>query len=383
LSFRRVLPLFILTLVALGLLAYAPSGASDENRVALVVDFGDEVATRCVSFAEEEITGYQVLERSGLPIETDFQAGGAAVCRIDDTGCPSDDCFCSCRGGGDCVYWSYWHLVAGAWQYSMGGSGQYMVSDGAVEGWVWGLGSVIQASPPPLVSFTEVCTDPAGGVSSPTPSLTPTPIIIRSATPVESNPTQPPTATSTTSPTGAPTQTGTPTQAGATSTLPTASAAASATTSVGGLIGQTALLASTAAVLTQPAQPGGVGAAGESEAADPATAPQPATATPLTPARTTLPAQTATIEYSLSLDSAPAIASSPATTAPPAVPEIAAVVGDGHTVASGVPTTSGSASVPAGQTAESANLISYAGFAGLLLLLGALAMVVYRRKGGG
>lgn len=150
-----------------------PSQTDGENRVAVVVDFGgDRVETRCVSFTEAEITGFQALERSGLAVETDIQAGGAAVCRVDATGCPANDCFCSCRGGGECFYWSYWHQTDGDWRYATGGSSQYKVSDGSMEGWVWGLGSVTEASPPPSLSFTDVCSD-----------LSPTTTINESSTP--------------------------------------------------------------------------------------------------------------------------------------------------------------------------------------------------------
>lgn len=154
--FRFFFPLS-LSALALALGVGSQSAASDDNRVAVVVNLGEEVVTRCVAFTEPEITGFQALERSGLPLEIDLQAGGAAVCRIDGAGCPSDDCFCSCRGGGDCLYWSYWHLTAGAWQYATGGAGVHKVSDGMVDGWVWGPGSVTQATPPPVVTFDEVC----------------------------------------------------------------------------------------------------------------------------------------------------------------------------------------------------------------------------------
>lgn len=155
---RRTLPFLIISITLVSLLVHAYAMAADDNRVALVVDYGDgEVATRCVSFPEETISGYEALQRSDLPFETEIQAGGAAVCSIDGRGCPADDCFCSCPGGVDCVYWSYWHQIEGEWRYSVGGSGLYRVSDGAVEGWVWGPGSVTQAPPPPAVSFSEIC----------------------------------------------------------------------------------------------------------------------------------------------------------------------------------------------------------------------------------
>jgi len=128
------------------------------NRAALVIDKGDAgVEQYCVGFPEAEITGYEALQRAGLTVATDMQAGGAAVCQIGDTGCPADNCFCACRGGGTCVYWSYWHQRDGAWEYSMAGSSLSPVSDGAVEGWVWGPGSVTEASPPPAVAFADVC----------------------------------------------------------------------------------------------------------------------------------------------------------------------------------------------------------------------------------
>ena len=171
--------LLLLSVGVLALLVYYPSGASDDNRAALVVDFGNgQVATRCVGFSEETISGFDLLQRSGLPVEADFQSGGAAVCRIDGRGCPPDDCFCSCRGGGDCLYWAYWHQSDGVWGYSSAGSALYQVGDGAVEGWVWGLGSVTQATPPPAIAYGDVC----AAAATNTPTVTPTPS--RTATPV-------------------------------------------------------------------------------------------------------------------------------------------------------------------------------------------------------
>lgn len=165
-TIRRLLPLMVALLGLALLLSSASSRAADDNRVALVVSLGDgETATRCVSFPEESITGYEALQRSGLAFETEVQAGGAAVCSIEGRGCPADNCFCSCPGGTDCLYWSYWHQIDGEWVYSVAGAGLYRVSDGAVEGWVWGPGSVSQAPPPPDVSFADVCPDAAASSS--------------------------------------------------------------------------------------------------------------------------------------------------------------------------------------------------------------------------
>ncbi len=166
-TIRRLLPLLVALPGLALLLGSASSRAADDNRVALVVSLGEgETATRCVSFPEESISGYEALQRSGLAFETEVQAGGAAVCSIEGRGCPADNCFCSCPGGTDCLYWSYWHQIDGEWVYSVAGAGLYRVIDGAVEGWVWGPGSVSQAPPPPDVSFADVCSDAAASSST-------------------------------------------------------------------------------------------------------------------------------------------------------------------------------------------------------------------------
>lgn len=173
---HRVIFLLGITGLVVALLLARPSGAADDNRVAVVVDFGDDVATRCVSFAEPEISGFEALQRSGLALEIDQQAGGAAVCRVAEAGCPADDCFCACRGGEACVYWSYWHLNDGEWVYASVGAGQYQVSDGMVDGWVWGPGSVTEAEPPPTVSFDEVCPAEGAGITTTNSESAATPI---------------------------------------------------------------------------------------------------------------------------------------------------------------------------------------------------------------
>jgi hypothetical protein len=148
----------LLLLIVLAATVGAPAAAQDDNRVAVVVDYGDgRTATRCVAFAEPEISGLDALNRSGLVVENEVQAGGAAVCRIDGVGCAIDDCFCACRGGAECRYWSYWQWRDGAWRYAAAGAAQSRAAAGAVEGWVWGAGSVTEAPPPPVVSFGEVC----------------------------------------------------------------------------------------------------------------------------------------------------------------------------------------------------------------------------------
>ena len=177
------------------------AGANGPSRVGLVVRFGDgSVFTRCVEFDEDKISGLEVLLRSGLNVIYQQSGLGAAVCKIEDDGCdyPSEPCFCQCLGGPNCVYWSYWHLKDGAWQYSPAGAGGYFVRDGDVEGWTWGPGTGGSGPEPPVIDFNSICI--------PSPTATPT----ITYTPVPPTATQtpvPPTATRTPVP---PTHTATP-----------------------------------------------------------------------------------------------------------------------------------------------------------------------------
>jgi hypothetical protein len=120
----------------------------------------DGVVQRCVAFREEHISGYDVLERSGLALIP--MAGGAlgiSICSIDHHGCnyPAEDCFCRCQGT-PCVYWSYWHLVDGEWQYSSLGAASHRVRNGDVEGWVWSEGEYARSGQqPPKVRFEDIC----------------------------------------------------------------------------------------------------------------------------------------------------------------------------------------------------------------------------------
>ena len=158
-------------LLALTLLLAA---VQEPNRAALVVRFDDErVETRCVAFDEPALSGYELLQRSGLPLTVDEAGLGISVCRVDGVGCPSTNCFCQCQGE-PCVYWSYWHQVEGEWRYSAAGAAAYQVSDRAVEGWSWGPGSVDDATAPPAITFAEVCTEEApASAATPPAAVTP------------------------------------------------------------------------------------------------------------------------------------------------------------------------------------------------------------------
>ncbi len=168
--FIRYTPLLLITILTLA----SHLSAQSPNRVALVVSFGDgDVETQCLEFSEPEITGLEVLQRAGMDVTAQVQGLGAAVCSIEETGCPSDNCFCQCAGGGTCQFWNYWHGVDGAWQFSQVGAGSYAVQDGAVEGWAWGIGAPGGGEQPPTYSFEQICALPVTDTPVPTETAVP------------------------------------------------------------------------------------------------------------------------------------------------------------------------------------------------------------------
>jgi hypothetical protein len=152
----------------------------DQRRAGLVVVHGDgSVASVCVAFSEESISGAELLRRSGLGVTLDPYGGlGYGVCAIGGEGCPAgQDCFCQCRAT-PCAYWVYSHRRPdGSWAISGAGASSWQVHDGDVDGWVWGDGSTA----PPGVAFEQVCPSGAAPPVSPTTVSEPPPPTITSA----------------------------------------------------------------------------------------------------------------------------------------------------------------------------------------------------------
>lgn len=197
--------LFSLLLVAL---SAALVQADNPNRVALVVVHGDgDIIKQCIEFSENELTGMQLLQRSGLDLNVDVNGGmGGAVCRIDSEGCtyPADDCFCRCEKSDNCVYWSYWYQKDGDWQFSGLGAANLKVKNGDMQGWVWGKGTIGSAgTKPPAMKFEDVCTLPPTSTPTATPSSTATPTNTPTVTPTP-KPTDTPEPTDTPKPVATP-----------------------------------------------------------------------------------------------------------------------------------------------------------------------------------
>jgi hypothetical protein len=130
--------------------------AAGANRAGLVIAFPGHTQTVWVEFAEAEISGRELLERSGLQVTfSSFGGLGEAVCKIEDVGCANpNDCFCQCQSG-SCAYWAYFSLKNGEWAYQPLGISKRMLRDGDVDGWAWGAGT-----PPPDVAAPKPCPTP-------------------------------------------------------------------------------------------------------------------------------------------------------------------------------------------------------------------------------
>ncbi|MGE5123118.1 MAG: prenyltransferase/squalene oxidase repeat-containing protein [Acidobacteriaceae bacterium] len=152
----------------------------------------DSLFTECVSFTETSLSGLELLQRSGLAIETATDPNqGTAVCKIGAVGDPAKNCF-----GSMPEYWSYWQMGPEGWQYAVTGASQSMVVDGEVNAWNWGTGD-----PPALIGFQNICEGvafvlPTATQTSLPPTETPAPSLAATSLPGSVSPSPTPTPVS-------------------------------------------------------------------------------------------------------------------------------------------------------------------------------------------
>jgi hypothetical protein len=107
----------------------------------IVIRPGDGTVTYAYVPLEEEISGIELLRRSGISLVTvGFGGLGEGVCQIEETGCEVGPCrtrLCQ-TGDPDSPYWRYFQADEnGDWVASpLGGSGT-KVEPGGVDGWSW------------------------------------------------------------------------------------------------------------------------------------------------------------------------------------------------------------------------------------------------------
>ena len=123
-------------LVAAPALAQAQeAGAGEGGNTATVIvqTDGSRTNVRTLTFSEP-ISGVTALLAAGYDAAVADTGFGPAVCAIEGTGCPAENCFCN-----ETLFWNYNYFDGEAWQgYATGASQSVIETSGAVEGWLWG-----------------------------------------------------------------------------------------------------------------------------------------------------------------------------------------------------------------------------------------------------
>lgn len=138
--------------------------ASSAHHAALVVEHGNGAVIRvCVSFSEAQITGEELLRRSGIEYSTQPYGGnGDAVCQVDNEPAGYTSCF------QDGKFWALFVSRSdGAWAYSSHGVSTAEFGDGDAEGLRYQSQS---GSSPPGASPAGVCPAPVPATPVPRPT---------------------------------------------------------------------------------------------------------------------------------------------------------------------------------------------------------------------
>jgi hypothetical protein len=130
----------------------------------LVAASDGSFSSTCVSFEGSEISGQDLLRRSGFEVIVDSgNALGTLVCSIGGEGCrfPDEPCLCRCRGVGPCSYWAYFNWTSeNGWIYAVQGARLRQLQDGDLDAWIWldrSLPTDELRLPPSEFTFESVC----------------------------------------------------------------------------------------------------------------------------------------------------------------------------------------------------------------------------------
>ena len=190
-STRGLLCALILVLVASLPMVGAATPAPHLNGAGLVIKHGDgRILYFYVQFSEPQITGAQLLERTGVSLDAVPYSGlGEAICLIDGEGCPSSNCFCKSYANPS-VYWRYQRLTnAGQWVFIQSGPDQTIVHDGDVDGWAWSAtnGDLPSTSIDQIAKLNGITRNQVPAISTPTSPLSPAATPIDKVAPVASS----------------------------------------------------------------------------------------------------------------------------------------------------------------------------------------------------
>lgn len=148
---RQVVPFpclpVLIVLLALAVLLGGAAGLAQEvvepeHRAGLVIrDQQGALSYALVRFAEPELSGMELLKRSGATVVTvSFGGLGEAVCSIQSDGCDVAECqrrLCQGPRADDPFWQSFRQVAPGDWRSQMLGASAARVRDGEVHGWSW------------------------------------------------------------------------------------------------------------------------------------------------------------------------------------------------------------------------------------------------------
>ncbi|TMF11942.1 MAG: hypothetical protein E6I37_08055 [Chloroflexi bacterium] len=150
------------------LLSVRPAHAAIHHAALVIQHASGSVITRCVAFAEDQITGLQLVERSGVQYDAQgFGSMGSAMCQLDrEPSTVPPGCF------GSGPYWQYFHRRGGSWQTSALGASSSTLHDGDVDGWRYAVGA---NQAPGIAAFASICGAPAPSTAASATHIAPAP----------------------------------------------------------------------------------------------------------------------------------------------------------------------------------------------------------------
>jgi len=125
----------------------------DTKQVGLVIAFPNGTTHTEIVTVPADAKTVDVLNASQVNAVTSETSFGPALCKINDTGCPLENCFCDTS-----FFWAYSHLNDRAWAAATEGIGVHVPADKTVEGFAW-TDSDAQFNPkvlPPVFTFDEL-----------------------------------------------------------------------------------------------------------------------------------------------------------------------------------------------------------------------------------
>lgn len=150
---RRLSLVALVVLVLIALVVPVQAQDAGTKQVGIVIAFPDGTQHAEIVSVPAAANTFEVLQAANIELASQDTAFGPAVCSINGTGCPADNCFCNEK-----EFWAYFHLDNSQWASAMEGVGAYVPANGAVEGFAWS-GSDAEFNPtvkPNVVTFDQI-----------------------------------------------------------------------------------------------------------------------------------------------------------------------------------------------------------------------------------